>query len=138
MSVNSLPKTVTRQHLGCDLNPGPSAPESSTYARLPSHPDKKPIWVPIVDKGQTDARPFAYYAARVDNSSLFVRHRRGSVTSDRTVHCRATASCNNQAYSPSGRPSILCALWRKLNQQNTLNATGRPSAYNDITARPIG
>jgi len=28
--VNSLPKTVTRQHHGCDLNPGPTAPESST------------------------------------------------------------------------------------------------------------
>ena len=30
MGVNSLPKTVTRQRSGCDLNPGPSAPESST------------------------------------------------------------------------------------------------------------
>jgi len=30
MGVNSLPKTVTRQHHDCDLNPGPSAPESST------------------------------------------------------------------------------------------------------------
>jgi len=30
MAVNSLPKTVTRQRRGCDLNPGPSAPESST------------------------------------------------------------------------------------------------------------
>ena len=28
--MNSLPKTVTRQHRACDLNPGPSAPESST------------------------------------------------------------------------------------------------------------
>ena len=28
--VNSLPKTVTRQRRGCDLNPGPSAPESRT------------------------------------------------------------------------------------------------------------
>jgi len=28
--VNSLPKTVTRQRRDCDLNPGPSAPESST------------------------------------------------------------------------------------------------------------
>ena len=38
MGVNSLPKTVTRQHRGCDLNPGPSAPESSTLTtRLPSH-----------------------------------------------------------------------------------------------------
>jgi len=36
MGVNSLPKTVTRQRLGCDLNPGPSAPESNTLAtRLP-------------------------------------------------------------------------------------------------------
>ena len=30
MGVNSLPKTVTRQRRGCDLNPGPSAPECST------------------------------------------------------------------------------------------------------------
>jgi len=28
--VNSLPETVTRQRRDCDLNPGPSAPESST------------------------------------------------------------------------------------------------------------
>jgi len=29
----------TRQRRGCDLNPGPSAPESSTLTtRLPSHP----------------------------------------------------------------------------------------------------
>jgi len=37
--VNSFPKTVTRQRSDCDLNPGPSAPESSTLiTRLPSHP----------------------------------------------------------------------------------------------------
>ena len=39
MGVNSLPKTVTRQRRDCDLNPGPSAPESSTLTtRLPSDP----------------------------------------------------------------------------------------------------
>ena len=39
MGENSLPKTVTRQRRDCDLNPGPSAPESSTLTtRLPSHP----------------------------------------------------------------------------------------------------
>ena len=39
MGVNSLPKTVTRQRLGCDLNPAPSAPESSMLtSRLQSHP----------------------------------------------------------------------------------------------------
>jgi len=37
--VNSLPKTVARPRRGCDLNPGPSAPESSMLTtRLPSHP----------------------------------------------------------------------------------------------------
>jgi len=35
--VNSLPKTVVRERRGCYLNPGPSAPESSTLTtRLPS------------------------------------------------------------------------------------------------------
>ena len=39
MGVNSLPETVKRQRRDCDLNPGPSAPESSTLTtRLPSHP----------------------------------------------------------------------------------------------------
>ena len=39
MGVNSLPKTAARQRRGCDLNPGPSSPESSTLTtRLPSHP----------------------------------------------------------------------------------------------------
>jgi len=39
MAVNSLPKTVTRQRRGCDLNPDPSAPESSMLTtRLQSHP----------------------------------------------------------------------------------------------------
>ena len=36
--MNSLPKTVTRQRRGCDLNPGPSTTESSALTiRLPSH-----------------------------------------------------------------------------------------------------
>ena len=36
--MNSLPKTVTRQHHGCSLNPGSSALEPSTLTtRLTSH-----------------------------------------------------------------------------------------------------
>jgi len=35
MGVNSLPMTVTRQRHDCDLNPGPSAPESSTTTTTP-------------------------------------------------------------------------------------------------------
>jgi len=41
MGVSSLPKTVTRQRRDCDLNRGPSAPESSTLTtRLPSSDDE--------------------------------------------------------------------------------------------------
>ena len=55
LGVNSLPKTVTRQRHDCDLNPGCSAPESSTLTtRLPSHPQtgrsnkfKSPVGVPV-------------------------------------------------------------------------------------------
>ena len=33
-----MPKTVARQRRGCDLNPGPFAPESSTLTtQLPGH-----------------------------------------------------------------------------------------------------
>ena len=36
--MNSLPKTVTQKCRGCNMNPGPSATESSTLTtRLPSH-----------------------------------------------------------------------------------------------------
>jgi len=34
MGVNSLPKTVTQQRRGCDLNPGLTAPEFSYGATL--------------------------------------------------------------------------------------------------------
>jgi len=69
MGVNSLPKTVTRQRSDCDLNPGPSAPESSTLTtRLPSHPpelvvDGKPAGECLVlsmdarTHAQTDGQP---------------------------------------------------------------------------------
>ena len=41
MGVNSLPKTVTRQRHGCELNPGLTAPESSTLiTRLLNIPTK--------------------------------------------------------------------------------------------------
>ena len=37
MGVNSLRKTLTRQHRGCDFNPGRTVPESSTLTTyLPS------------------------------------------------------------------------------------------------------
>ena len=41
MGVSSLPKTVTRQRRDCDLNPGPSAPESSTLTTRPITVNRK-------------------------------------------------------------------------------------------------
>jgi len=35
MGVNSLPKTVTRQRRGCDLNPDPSAGLAESNGSLP-------------------------------------------------------------------------------------------------------
>ena len=47
MGVNSLPETVILQQRGCDLNPGPSAPESKTLnTRLPSHPAVVQMYCP--------------------------------------------------------------------------------------------
>jgi len=53
--VNSLPKTVARQRRDCDLNPGPSAPESSTLTtRLPSHPQKMSRLVQIMTRSRSE------------------------------------------------------------------------------------
>jgi len=54
MGVNSLPKTVTRQRRDCDLNPGPTAPESSTLTiRLARNPQQG-----VIDRlvGSVDVR----------------------------------------------------------------------------------
>jgi len=49
MAANSLPKTVTRQRHDCDLNPGPSVPESSTLTtRLLSHPDRRAQYKQVI------------------------------------------------------------------------------------------
>jgi len=57
MGVNSLPKTVTRQRRDCDLNPVPSAPESSITltARLPSDPTR-PVRLGLLDSADLDMR----------------------------------------------------------------------------------
>ena len=59
MGVNSLPKTGTRQRRGCYLNPGPSAPESSTLiTRLPSHPFEYVLYLPHVVDFWPTVEPF--------------------------------------------------------------------------------
>jgi len=66
MGVNGLPKTVTRQRRGCDLNPGPSAPESSALTtRLPSHPE---VYVPIRPRFRSN---FTHCTQRDSDAILF-------------------------------------------------------------------
>ena len=71
--MNSLLKTVTRQRRGCDLNPGPSAPESSTLTtRLPSHPSVLRITIKL-------------QVVNVLNMIRCARRRRASRTNRRAV-----------------------------------------------------
>jgi len=64
--VNSLPKPVTRQRRDCDLNPGRSAPESSTLAtRLASHALR-------VHAGLKPVSGVAQVTIRRKKSSIFV------------------------------------------------------------------
>ena len=80
MSVNSLPKAVTRQRSDGDLNPGPSALESSTLTtRLPSHP--KDVYETFYNRDgvrTTDwfsrGKVFSLSAARPHGSPLTVAH----------------------------------------------------------------
>jgi len=71
MGVNSLPKTVTRQRRDCDLNPGPSAPESSTLTtRLPSHPQKVILHRNKYQLSLTDPRDCIVLQTELDDQSL--------------------------------------------------------------------
>ena len=80
MGVNSLPKTVTRQRCDCDLNPGHSAPESSTLTtRLPNHPGQG-----VVEKNCSTGRPS------------------NTITSMYVVHTLYNSLCNERkAYNKS-------------------------------------
>ena len=47
--MSSLPKTVTQQRRDCDLNPGPTAPESSALTtRVPRHPHPCVVFLAVL------------------------------------------------------------------------------------------
>ena len=47
--MSSLPKTVTQQRRDCDLNPGPTAPESSALTtRVPRHPHPCVVFLSVL------------------------------------------------------------------------------------------
>ena len=78
MGVNSLPKTVTRQRWDCDLNPGPSAPQSSTLTTAATEP-------PITAWFQL------YTAARPHVPMVFFKTQWSPTTQHRV--CRRDVSC---------------------------------------------
>jgi len=91
MGVNSLPKTVTRQRRDCDLNPGVSAPESSTLTtRLPSHPLTK-----VAGKYCSERFPWSYIWRRAYINKPAI----GSVN-----RCRTTT--NRFAHESCTRPPL--------------------------------
>ena len=68
--MNSLPKTVTRQRRGCDLNPGPSARESSTLTtRLPSHSNTSEVNPIIVFSPKSECANY-FSGSKPKNSDL--------------------------------------------------------------------
>jgi len=100
--VNSLPKTVTRQRSDCDLNPGPSAPESSTLTtRPPSQPpvlvvDGKPAGECLVlsmdarTHAQTDGQPENNASGPICCTSGGIEIRNRIFSSGTGVACPAT------------------------------------------------
>jgi len=50
VGVNSLPKTAAQQHRGCELNPGPSAPESQHANHSATEPATGPGSGPVATK----------------------------------------------------------------------------------------
>ena len=80
--MNSLPKTVTRQRRDCDLNLGPTTPESSTLTtRLPNHPMYRVLFAGSVDWRAAAA---ARRASQVADDRRFV-HRGGAAVVDSSV-----------------------------------------------------
>ena len=89
--MNSLPKTVTRQRRGCNLNPGPSAPESSTLTtRLPSHTNLRLCAInPLLTLALIDIPSLVPPGSKSQHLDWFVRF------------CRAHAHCcDQQTYRP--------------------------------------
>ena len=101
MGVNSLPKTVTRQRRGCDLNPGPSASESRTLTtRLPSHPNLslhsvKSNTALIVGERVAEARRSAPMTRRAPVQPASRRVERRTPTSRPTCRTADTARSDN-------------------------------------------
>jgi len=114
MGVNSLPKTVTQQRFDCDLNLGPSAPESSTLTtRLSSH-----ATVLIADDNLRNPRTGV-------TLYLLFELVTGTTTSRSMIIIMHRSHCMRVTHPPHYNLSLLPdrerRVCRKLYQNNTIN-----------------
>jgi len=113
MGVNSLPKTVTRQRRDCDLNPGPSAPESSTLTtRLPSHPH-----VPTFSKWTRPRHPSTTLSLNFADDNRRYRHALHAKWEWLTSRRKTTCSLYNDDHYFQRRElvgGLYNIVWRRL------------------------
>jgi len=101
MGVNSLPKTVTRQRRGCDLKPGPTAPEYSTLAtRLPS---SDLLVIVLCDSAECEARRLQKEREREDALQQRLIHQTPSAADrpHQQLHQHHSAVFQQQSASPA-------------------------------------
>ena len=134
MGVNSLPKTVARQRRDCDLNTGPTAPESSTLTtRLPSHP-------PSMYHSKIEPRAiFVATACGLFRLILIETHEMqyafgiNSCIEVVPVYCHCWRSMQSRVYETverpsvclSVRPSVCRIVWHQMRHAAGLSAGGR-------------
>jgi len=114
MGVNSLRKTVTRQRRDCDLNPGPSAPESSTLTtRLPSQPVQRNVeriyWRQFVRR----SRGWLMVDQCSSCLSAVVVHRRTRSTTVNHIHTTTTTTTTFTGWVGKCKLLILCEYVNK-------------------------
>jgi len=132
--VSSLRKTLTRQRRSCDLNPGATAPESSTLTtRLPSHQ--------VMRYDEIDAEAIRYMEA-----ALVVVTRRivGTQYTVRSASSRGLLRLHllTDARAPSSSPPRYLSLSRPhtvlISTGGTVGRAARPASllYSKPRSRP--
>jgi len=114
--VNSLPKTVTRLRRDCDLNTGPSAPESSTLTTRPpstrtvnisayrQHPVLISVCVVAIADGYFKWRSTVRRAGAAVGPNKTCVARRFPISTSRNDHQRARGRRRRRANTTPQRP----------------------------------
>ena len=130
MGVNSLRTTVTQQRRGCDLDPDPSAPESSTQTTQPS--TEPPVIIIIIILNCLQHTNFSQWQLRhtgpwtrlrfVLSLSWGVRSRSTRATRLTVVTFSSESACSFSDITPfsSTRPSRLKIMMKSIRRHSSL------------------